>query len=226
MFQILGFMGRAPDIRIRRVGFLHAHLVSEPVAEHVLGHFLAPAQFVDERLVEPRLVDAQRRVGQQAIAVETFDVVALEGAAVAPDVDVVFLHRDHQHGARDRAPDRRGVEVMHARRRDVERARLQCRDALRHQLLAAIDQPRFLRAVLQRAPRDLIVIRLVGLAEIRRIGIGDGALGAHPVDGGARVESAGEREPYFFARGQLLKYVSQTLSIPCERCYKMTIMVD
>ena len=117
------------------------------MAEHVLGHLFAPAEFIDERLVEPGLVDAQRRVGQQAVAVEALDVVAFESAAVAPDVDVVFLHGDHQHGAGHGAPDGRGVEVVHAGGRDVERAGLQRRDALGDQLFAAIDQARLFGAV-------------------------------------------------------------------------------
>ena len=147
MLQILGFVRRAPDVGIGGVRLLHAHLVGEAVAEHVLGHFLAAAEFVDEGLVEPGLVDAQRGIGQQAVAVEALDVVALEGAAVAPDVDVVLLHGDHQHGAGDGAADRRGVEVVHAGGGDVEGAGLQGGDALGDQLLAAIDEARFFGAV-------------------------------------------------------------------------------
>src|SRR4029453_16145460 len=36
----------------------------------------------------------------------------------------------------------------------------------------AVDQPRLFRAVLQRAARDLVVVRLVGLAEVRRVRVG------------------------------------------------------
>ncbi len=123
MFQVLRFVRRAPDIGIGRVRLLHAHLVSEAVAEHVLGHLFASAEFIDESLVEPGLINAQRGIGQQAVAIEALDIVAFESAAVAPDVDVVFLHRDHEHGARHGAADGRGVEVVDARRRDVEGAR-------------------------------------------------------------------------------------------------------
>src|SRR5208337_601224 len=115
--------------------------------------------------------NAQRGIGQQAIAVETLDVVAFESAAVAPDVDVVLFHGDHQHGARHGAADGRGVEVVHAGGRDVERAGLQRRDPLPYQLFTAIDEPRYFGAVLQGAARDLVVIGLVGLAQIRRVGI-------------------------------------------------------
>ena len=179
-----------------------------PWLSHVLGHFLAAAEFVDERLVEPGLVDAERGVGEQAVAVEALDVVAFEGAAVAPDVDVVFLHGDHEHGAGDGAADGRGVEVVHAGGGDVEGAGLQRGDAFGDELRAAIDQARFFGAVLQGAARDLVVIGLIGLAEIGGVGIGDGALRAHPVDGGAGVESAGEGEADFFARGQVLQNIS------------------
>jgi hypothetical protein len=88
-------------------------------------HFGAATQFVDELLVQPGLVDFERRVGQQAVAVKALDVVALEGGAVAPDVDVVFLHGAHQHGAGHGAAQRRGVEVGGAGGGDVESAGLQ-----------------------------------------------------------------------------------------------------
>ena len=65
-------------------------------------------------VVEPRLVDPQGRVDQQPVAVEALDVVALVGAAVAPDVDAVVVHRPHQQRAGDGAPERRGVEVRPA----------------------------------------------------------------------------------------------------------------
>ena len=111
VLEILGFVRRAEDVRVGRIRLLDAHPIGEPGVAHVLGHFLAPAQLVDEALIEPRLVDAQRRIGEQPVAVEALDVVALEGAAVAPDVDVVFLHRDDEHRAGDGAAERRGVEV-------------------------------------------------------------------------------------------------------------------
>jgi len=37
----------------------------------------ARREFVDEGLVEPRLVDLQRRIGEQSIAVKPLDVIAL-----------------------------------------------------------------------------------------------------------------------------------------------------
>ena len=183
------------------------------MAEHVLGHFLAAAELVDEGLVEPGLVDAERGIGEQAVAVEALDVVAFEGAAVAPDVDVVFLHGDDEHGAGDGASDGRGVEVVHAGGGDVEGAGLQGGDAFGHELLAAIDEARFFGAVLQGAARDLVVIGLVGLAEIGGVGIRNGALGAHPMDGGAGIEAAGESEADFFAGRQVLKNVSHVMVI-------------
>ena len=127
-------------------------------------------------LIEPRLVDAEIRIREQAVAIEALDVVALERAAVAPDVDVVLLHRDDEHRAGDRAPERRGVEVGHAGGGDVERAALQRGKPFGDQLRAAVDQPRLLGAVLQRLARDLVVVGLVGLAEVRGVGVRDRAL--------------------------------------------------
>ena len=147
-------------------------------------------------------------IGEQAVAIEALDVVALERAAVAPDVDVVFLHRDDEHRAGDGAAERRRVEVGDAGRRDVERAGLQRRDAFGDELRAAVDQPRLLGAVLQRAARDVVVVGLVGLAEIRGVGVGNRALGAHPVQRGAGVETAGKRDADLLADGKTLQDVT------------------
>ena len=65
-----------------------------------LAHLLAAAELLDEGLVEPRLVDPQARVREQAIAVEALDVVALVRRPVAPDVDAVLGHRLHEQGSR------------------------------------------------------------------------------------------------------------------------------
>ena len=185
LLEVLGFVRRAEDVRVGRVRLLDAHLVGEAGALHVLGHLLAAAELVDERLIEPRLVDAQRRVGEQAVAIEPLDVVALERAAVAPDVDVVVLHREDEHRAGDGAADRRGVEVGDAGGRDVERAALQRGEALGHELRAAVDQARLLGAVLQRLARNLVVVRLVRLTEVGGVGVRNRAL--------ARASSAAPR---------------------------------
>ena len=177
---------------VGRVRLLGAHLVGEARAREILRHLLAAAELVDELLVEPRLVDLQARVREQAVAVEPLDVVALVGRAVAPDVDVVGFHRRDQHRAGHGAPERRRVEIRDAGGRDVERARLDRRDPFRHQLLAAVDEARVRGAVLQRLARDRIVVGLVGLPEIGRVGVRDRTLLAHPVDRRAGVEAAGK----------------------------------
>src|SRR4029453_2943251 len=83
--EVLRLVGRPEDVGVGGVRLLRAHLVVESAPLQVLAHLLAPAQLVDEALVEPRLVDAQARVGEEPVAVEALDVVALERAAVAPD---------------------------------------------------------------------------------------------------------------------------------------------
>ena len=209
--EILRFVGGAEDVRVGRVRLLSAHLVRQPGLPHVLGHLRASAQLVDERLIEPRLVDPQAGIGEQAVAVEALDVVALERAAVAPDVDVVLLHRDDEHRAGDRAADRRGVEVGNAGGRDVERPALQHREPFRHQLRAAVDEPRLLGAVLQCAARDVVVVGFVRLTEVGGVGVRNRALGPHPVKGGARVEAAGKRDADPLARRHALKNVRHLL---------------
>ena len=65
---------------------------------------------------------------------------ALVGAAVAPDVDVVFFHGGNQHGAGYGAAERGGVEIGHAAGGHVKRAALDGSDALVSKLGAAVDQ--------------------------------------------------------------------------------------
>ena len=134
LLEVLGLVGRAEHVGVGGVGLLGRHLVGEAGLGHERRHLGAAAELVDEGLVEPGLVDAQGRVGEQAVAVEALDVVALEGAAVAPDVDAVLLHRRDQHRAGDGAAERRGVEVGDAGGRDVEGAALQRRQALGREL--------------------------------------------------------------------------------------------
>ena len=98
-------------------------------------------------------------VGVAVSVVETLDVIAFESAAIAPDVDVVFLHGDHEHGAGDGASNRGGVEIVDAGGRDVERAGLQGGDAFGDELLAAINKTGFFGAVLEGTAGDLVVIR-------------------------------------------------------------------
>ncbi|MNX95481.1 hypothetical protein D3C86_1277580 [compost metagenome] len=192
VLEILGLVRGAKHVRVRRIRLFGRHLVVMAALAHELGHFGPAAQFVDELLVQPRLVDLQARVGQQAVAVEALDVVALERAAIAPDIDAIVLHRGHQHRAGHGTADRRGVEVRHAGRGNVECTALQRGDAFGHQLRAAIHQTGFLGAIRLGAAGNIVVVRLVGLTQVGRVGVGNGALLAHPEERGAGVESARE----------------------------------
>src|SRR5205807_1784210 len=78
---------------------------------HEGRHLGTAAELVDEGGVEPGLIDLEVRVDEQAVTIEALDVIALEGRAVAPDVDVIFLHGGHQHCAGDRTADGCRVEV-------------------------------------------------------------------------------------------------------------------
>ena len=46
---------------------------------------------------------------------------------------------------------------------------------------------------------------MAGLAEVRGVRVGNRALGAHPVEGGARVEAAGERDTDLLAGRKFLE---------------------
>ena len=158
------------------------------------------------------------RVDEQPVAVEALDVVALVGAAVAPDVDAVVVHRLHEQRAGDGAAERRGVEVRLAGGGDVERTALQRDEALVDELGAAVDEAGLLGAVLLGPVGHAGEVGLVVLAEVGGVGVGDRTLLAHPRDGGRRVEPAGERDADPLAdrqRRQHLRHRSATL--PIER---------
>ncbi len=202
MFEVLGFVGGAEEVGVGGVGLFGRHLVVEAGADEELGHLLAAAEFVDEGLVEPGLVDLEVGVDEEAVAVEALDVVALEGGAVAPDVDVVFLHGGDEHGAGDGAADGRGVEVRDAGGGDVEGAGLEGGDAFADEREAGVDEAGLFGAVLEGLARDGVVVGLVGLAEVGGVGVGDGALLLHPVEGGGGVEAAGEGYAYALVGGE------------------------
>ena len=148
MLQGLRLVGRAPDVGVGRVGLLLAVAVGQVVLDEPLAHLGPAAELADEVGVQPRLVDPQAGVGEQTVAVEPLDVVALEGRAVAPDVHVVGLHRPDQQGAGDRTAERRGVEVGPPGRADVERTAGQRGQALLDELAAAVHRAGELGAVL------------------------------------------------------------------------------
>ncbi|KAG1247123.1 hypothetical protein G6F65_020329 [Rhizopus arrhizus] len=108
-----------------------------------------------------------------------------------------------KHRAGDCAADRGRVEVGDAGGRDVERARLQGSDAFGHQLRAAVDQAGVFGAVGQGLARDLVVIGLGGLAQVRGVGVRDGAVIAHPQERCAGVEAAGKGDADLLAGGKV-----------------------
>ena len=192
LLERLRLVGRPPDVGVRRVGLLGGIAVGESVGLQEGAHLRPPAELGDEVGVEPRLVDPQRRVDEQAVAIEALDVVALVGAAVAPDVDAVVVHRLDQQRAGDGPSERRRVEVRLAGRGDVEGTALQGHQALAHELGPAVDEAGVLGAVLRRPVGHAAEVGLVVLPEVGRVGVGDRPLGAHPGDRGRRVEPAGE----------------------------------
>ena len=199
VLQGLRLVGGAPDVGVGGVGLLGAVPVRQVVGDQPLGHLLAAAELGDEVGVQPRLVDPQPRVGQQAVAVEPLDVVALVGRAVAPDLDVVLEHRPDQQRAGDRPAQRGGVEVAAPAGADVERAAGQRGEALLDQRGPAVDQAGDLGAVGGGPAGHRVDVRLVVLADVGGVGAGDGALVAHPRDRDRRVETAGEGDADAFA---------------------------
>ena len=174
----------------------------EPARLEPLAHLGAAAELRDERVVEPRLVDAQVLVREQPVAVEALDVVALVRRAVAPDVDAVRGHRLHEHRPGDRAAERSGVEVAPACGLDVERTALERGEPFACEGVLAVDQHGLLGAVAARPGRNRADVGLVVLAEIGGERVRHGAVLAHPGECAAGVEAAGEGDPHALADGQ------------------------
>ena len=192
-FERLGLVRRTPNIGVGRIRLLDAVAVWQVVRDEPLAHLFAATELIHELLVEPRLIDTQGRIDEQAVAVEALDVVALVRRAVAPNRDAILAHRSNQHRARDRATKRRRIEVRATTRADVEGATLQGHKPLAYQLGPAIDQTRSLGAILQRAAWNVIEIRLVVLAKVRGVRERHATLVAHPRDRSRCVEPARER---------------------------------
>src|SRR5262249_16511179 len=86
--------------------------------------------------------------------------------------------------------------------RDVEGARLNGGNTFVHQLRAAIHESGFFGAELQRFTRNLVVVGLVGLAEVGGISKDAGAFLLHPQQRPAGVETPRESDADFFSFGQ------------------------
>ena len=143
-------MRRPPDVGIRGVGLLGGIAVGQPTLLQEGAHLRSPAELVDERGVEPRLVDAQLGVDEQPVTIEALDVVALVGASVAPDVDAIGVHGLHEQRAGHGPAERGRVEVRLAGRGDVESAALQGHQPLADQFRPTVDDPGQFGAVLLR----------------------------------------------------------------------------
>ena len=167
-------------------------------------------------MIEPRLVNFERRIGEQTVAVKALNVVALERTAITPNVDVVFFHGSHQHGARDGASNGGGVEVGDACRRNVECTALQCGNAFVGQLFAAVNEASQFGTVFLGLARNFFVVGFVRLAQVGGVGVGHGAFLTHPKQCSTGVQAAGEGNADFLARGDVLKNGCHACTFKCE----------
>ena len=110
---------------------------------------------------------------------------------------------DDQHRAGHGAAERRGVEIGDAAGARCGRRRTGSRRCLRAPV-ACGNRPAglFRRRISMRLARNLVVVGLVGLAEIGGIGKDPGALLLHPQQRRAGVETARESDADFFPFGQ------------------------
>src|SRR5471032_967878 len=87
----------------------------------------------------------------------------------------------------------------------MECARLQSRNAFGHELRPAVNQPRAFCAVLYRPTGNLIVIILVGLAQVSGVSERYRAFEAHPMQRRAGIEAAGERDSDALLDGKIFE---------------------
>ena len=84
----------------------------------------------------------------------------------------------------------------------MERPGLQRGDTFANERAAAVDEAGPFGAIVEGGARDGLVVGLVGLDEVGCVGVRDGALLSHPVQGGGSVQTAGEGDADFLPRGQ------------------------
>jgi hypothetical protein len=188
--QVLGLVRRPEQVGVGRVRLLRRGPVRKAALGKPLAHLRATTELADESGVEPRLVDAQVLVREQAVAVEPLDVVALVRRAVTPDLDVVAGHRPHEQRPGDGATERGRIEVPLAGRLDVERAAAQRRETLPGERVLAVHEHSLLGAARQCALRHRRDVGLVVLAEVRGERIRDRPVLPHPRNRAAGVEAA------------------------------------
>ena len=117
---MLGFVRSTQEVGVGGVGLFSRHTIVKTFGLQERAHFSAAAQFINKVTVKPGLIDLQIRIGQQTITIETFDVIALVGRTVAPDVYAIFARGVNQHRARHSAAQRRRVEIRLTGSRNVE----------------------------------------------------------------------------------------------------------
>lgn len=199
--QILGLMGRTKHIGIRAICLLRAHSVGQLERCEVLTHFRTTTECVHELLIEPWLVDLQVRVRQDAITIETLDVISLVGAAIAEDVNAVFAHRANDGSGGHGPANRRGIEVLLAATAEMEGAALNGYQSLPRHGFPTVDQPCLDGAVSFGHRDDGCRIVLIGLSEICGITVDLDTLPREPSDSAPRVESTRKCDAHLGSRG-------------------------
>ena len=195
-------MSCTPNVGVGGIRLLGTVAIWQFVLGQKGAHLGAATKFADECSIKPRLVNAQCRVGEQAISIEPLDVVAFIGAAIAPDIDVVLLHRAHQQRAGHGATEGSGVEICFAGGADVECAALQGNQAFVHQLLDTIHHASNVSPILLGTRRNIGEVGLVGLPKVGGVGAGDCTFGFHPGNCSRSIEPARKSDADSFATGQ------------------------
>ncbi len=87
----------------------------------------------------------------------------------------------------------------------MKRTALNSGNAFGNQLLAAVDQARVFRPILFCTAWNSLIVILIWLTQIRRVGIRNRALLAHPQQGCAGVEAAGESDANTLSNRKMLE---------------------
>ena len=202
-FEQFCFVSGTPNVGVGGVCLFLAGAVGQLARGEEFTHFAASTKFIHECGVEPRLVNAQRRIDHEPIAIKALDVVSLVSRPVTPNIDVVTLHRTNKKCSCYCAAKWGGVEICFARSSDMKCTTLQCNETFANKFFAAIDETSKFCSVLFGAVRYLVELWFVGLAKVCGVAIWQRAFFAHPRNCSRSVESTRKSNTHSFPGREL-----------------------
>mmetsp|Transcript_23090 Transcript_23090/g.58879 ORF Transcript_23090/g.58879 Transcript_23090/m.58879 type:complete len:391 (-) Transcript_23090:3-1175(-) len=192
--EVLGFMGKACQIGIRRVLLLWAHERLDPVLVEVRRHLGAAWELLEKLGITPRGEDGHLGCEHVGVALEAHLVITAARRAVRQHVHLVCLHRLHEATARHVTANARRVPVATV----VARLRHDDIEATLGHLVLQVDDDR-VHAARCHALLHVLDVRLVGLAEVAAERKHVNALFHESLAHGLAVQAAGDADAHALA---------------------------